>query len=135
MGNASVSAMKWEEVGEIRCSVARTLSVVGDRWTLLVIRDLHAGPMRFGELLSGLPGLASNLLTSRLAKLQVDVAEGCQHPALEGAVPGLPVGGQRAVERPEGAAEGGQQERGFGAGGDFYTDRSDALHYGRDDCA
>ena len=51
------------------CPIARALDHVGDRWTLLILRDLHAGPMRFGELLSGLPGLASNLLTTRLDKL------------------------------------------------------------------
>ncbi len=54
------------------CPIARSLDRVGDRWTLLILRDLHAGPMRFGELLAGLPGLASNLLTSRLEKLQAD---------------------------------------------------------------
>lgn len=54
------------------CPIARALDHVGDRWTLLIVRDLHAGPMRFGELLSGLPGLASNLLTSRLDKLVAD---------------------------------------------------------------
>jgi DNA-binding HxlR family transcriptional regulator len=42
---------------------------VGDRWALLVLRDLHAGPARFGELLDGLSGIASNLLTSRLDEL------------------------------------------------------------------
>jgi DNA-binding HxlR family transcriptional regulator len=52
--------------------VARALDHVGDRWTLLILRDLHAGPMRFGEVQAGLPGLASNLLSSRLDKLQSD---------------------------------------------------------------
>jgi len=42
---------------------------VGDRWALLVLRDLHAGPARFGELLDGLSGIASNLLASRLDEL------------------------------------------------------------------
>lgn len=54
------------------CPIARALDHVGDRWTLLILRDLHAGPMRFGEVLAGLPGLASNLLSSRLDKLQSD---------------------------------------------------------------
>jgi DNA-binding HxlR family transcriptional regulator len=54
------------------CPIARALDRVGDRWTLLILRDLHAGPMRFGELQRGLPGLASNLLTNRLEKLQSD---------------------------------------------------------------
>ena len=54
------------------CPIARALDRVGDRWTLLILRDLYAGPMRFGEIKDGLPGLASNLLVSRLDKLQQD---------------------------------------------------------------
>ena len=52
------------------CSIARGLDHVGDRWTLLLLRDLHAGPARFTDLQSGLPGLASNLLTDRLRRLE-----------------------------------------------------------------
>ncbi len=51
------------------CPIARALDLVGDRWALLILRDLHAGPARFGELLDGLSGIASNLLTSRLEEL------------------------------------------------------------------
>src|SRR5262249_28610097 len=51
------------------CPIARALDLVGDRWALLILRDLHAGPARFGELLDGLTGIASNLLTSRLEQL------------------------------------------------------------------
>src|SRR5262249_13949133 len=51
------------------CPIARALDLVGDRWALLVLRDLHAGPARFGELLDGLSGIASNLLASRLDEL------------------------------------------------------------------
>lgn len=54
------------------CPIARALDRLGDRWVLLMLRDLHAGPMRFGELKQGLPGLASNLLAARLEKLQAD---------------------------------------------------------------
>ncbi len=54
------------------CPIARSLDRVGDRWTLLMLRDLHAGPMRFGDFLAGLPGVASNLLATRLQKLQSD---------------------------------------------------------------
>ena len=54
------------------CPIARGLDHVGDRWTLLVLRDLHAGPARFTDLQSGLPGLASNLLTDRLRRLEDD---------------------------------------------------------------
>ncbi|MEM1416407.1 MAG: helix-turn-helix domain-containing protein [Myxococcota bacterium] len=54
------------------CPIARALDRVGDRWSLLLLRDLHAGPMRFGDLRGGLPGLATNLLTTRLEKLRSD---------------------------------------------------------------
>ena len=48
------------------CAVARALDVIGDRWTLLIVRELMLGPARFGELHDRLPGIATNLLTSRL---------------------------------------------------------------------
>ena len=54
------------------CPIARGLDHVGDRWTLLILRDLHAGPARFTDLQSSLPGLASNLLTDRLRRLEYD---------------------------------------------------------------
>lgn len=50
------------------CSIARTLEVVGDRWTLLVIRDVALGNRRFDQLLGSL-GVASNVLTDRLNRL------------------------------------------------------------------
>lgn len=50
------------------CPIARALDVVGDRWALLILRDLQAGPARFQELEKGL-ALASNLLSSRLSEL------------------------------------------------------------------
>ena len=53
------------------CPIARALDRIGDRWTLLILRDLHAGPARFSELQT-LPGLASNLLTTRLRQLEED---------------------------------------------------------------
>ncbi len=53
---------------KLLCPIARALDVLGDRWTLLILRDLHAGPARFGELERGL-GMAANLLTTRLAEL------------------------------------------------------------------
>lgn len=50
------------------CSIARTLDVVGDWWTLLVLRDVFRGAHRFDELKSGL-GIATNVLTVRLKRL------------------------------------------------------------------
>jgi DNA-binding HxlR family transcriptional regulator len=54
------------------CPIARALDRVGDRWTLLILRDLHAGPARFVDLQAALPGLAPNLLTTRLRQLEED---------------------------------------------------------------
>lgn len=53
---------------QLLCPIGRALDVLGDRWALLVLRDLHAGPARFQQLQDGL-GMASNLLTTRLAEL------------------------------------------------------------------
>jgi DNA-binding HxlR family transcriptional regulator len=52
------------------CPVSRALDHVGDRWTLLILRDLHAGPARFKDLQTGLTGIASNLLSNRLQALE-----------------------------------------------------------------
>lgn len=57
---------------KLLCPIARGLDRVGDRWTLLILRDLHAGPARFTDLQRGLTGIAANLLTERLAKLVED---------------------------------------------------------------
>lgn len=53
-----------------RCPAARALDVVGERWTPLVVRELLLGPKRFTDLLDGLPGIGTNILTSRLDHLQ-----------------------------------------------------------------
>ncbi len=52
------------------CPISRALDHVGDRWTLLILRDLHAGPARFKDLQTGLIGIASNLLSDRLQALE-----------------------------------------------------------------
>lgn len=53
------------------CSVAKALDVVGDRWTLLIVRELLTqGPCRYTDLRAGLPGIASNLLSARLKELE-----------------------------------------------------------------
>ena len=51
------------------CPIAKALNHVGDRWTLLILRDLHAGPARFSDLQQGLTGIAPNLLTDRMQQL------------------------------------------------------------------
>lgn len=52
------------------CGLARSLDVIGDRWSLLIVRELLTGPLRYNELLAGLPGIATNLLADRLRALQ-----------------------------------------------------------------
>ena len=54
------------------CALARTLDVAGDRWTLLIVRELVAGPRRFTDLIDGLPGISRNLLAERLRGLERD---------------------------------------------------------------
>jgi DNA-binding HxlR family transcriptional regulator len=52
------------------CGLARALDVVGDRWNLLIVRQLLIAPARYRELLDGLPGVATNLLADRLRDLE-----------------------------------------------------------------
>ena len=51
------------------CGIARALDVLGDRWTMLILRDLLLGPLRYGDLLDGLEGLPTNLLAERFKHL------------------------------------------------------------------
>jgi len=50
--------------------IARAVEVVGERWALLIVRDLLVGPRRYGELAAGLPRIPSNVLAARLKELQ-----------------------------------------------------------------
>jgi DNA-binding HxlR family transcriptional regulator/putative sterol carrier protein len=52
------------------CAVARAMDVLGERWTLLIVRELLTGPKRFKDLLEGLPGIGTNLLAARLKDLE-----------------------------------------------------------------
>src|SRR3954453_16256912 len=52
------------------CGIARALDVVGERWALLVVRELVLGPKRFGQLHRGLPGMSPNVLSQRLRELE-----------------------------------------------------------------
>ena len=54
------------------CALARALDVAGDRWTLLIVRELAPGPRRFTDLVDGLPGIPRKLLTDRLRALERD---------------------------------------------------------------
>ena len=74
--------MRWDTIGDTPCSIARALSVVGDRWTLLVLREVFRGAHRFDEL-SGQLGIARNVLSARLRTL-------VEHGVLERVAAGSP---------------------------------------------
>lgn len=59
------------DLGDAACGIARALQVVGDRWTLLIVRDAFHGHHRFGEFQKSL-GVARNILAARLRKLVED---------------------------------------------------------------
>jgi DNA-binding HxlR family transcriptional regulator len=65
---AHESRKSYEQV----CPTATALDFIGDRWTLLILRELLGSPARFQELKNGLPGIAPNLLTERLRRLEAD---------------------------------------------------------------
>ena len=52
------------------CALAHALDVVGERWTMLIVRELLIGPRRYGELMENLAGIGTNLLAGRLQELQ-----------------------------------------------------------------
>ena len=52
------------------CGLAYALDNIGERWTLLIVRELLPGPRRFSDLMDGLPGISTNLLTERLKDLE-----------------------------------------------------------------
>lgn len=52
------------------CPIACSLSLVGERWTLLVVRELMEGPKRYTDLVDGLPGIGTNILAARLRDLE-----------------------------------------------------------------
>lgn len=60
--------MKWDDVGSMPCSVARTLAVLGDRWTMLILRNAFLGHRRFEAFQTQL-GLTRHVLAERLARL------------------------------------------------------------------
>jgi len=72
-----IKVKKWDQKDEMSkrsynqyCAVARSLDIVGERWTLLIVRELLTGPKRFKDLLEGLPGIGTNLLAARLKDLE-----------------------------------------------------------------
>ncbi|HXM19167.1 MAG TPA: helix-turn-helix domain-containing protein [Candidatus Tumulicola sp.] len=61
--------MKTRAYGQF-CGLARALEVVGERWAVLIVRDLLVGPRRFTDLHRGLPKIPTNVLTARLKELE-----------------------------------------------------------------
>ncbi len=53
-----------------KCPIATSLDVLGDRWTLIVVRDLFTGKSRFGEFLASPEGITTSVLADRLARLE-----------------------------------------------------------------
>ena len=60
--------MKWDDIGEQPCSIARTLSVMGDRWTMLILRNCFMGTRRFDDFQAHL-GVTRHVLSERLKRL------------------------------------------------------------------
>lgn len=60
--------MKYKKFDQMNCSLAQTLDIVGERWTLLILRDAFLGVRKFGQFQDNL-GIARNILTSRLTRL------------------------------------------------------------------
>jgi len=52
------------------CALASALDIIGERWNLLIIRELLTGPRRYTDLIDGLPGISTNLLAERLKELE-----------------------------------------------------------------
>jgi len=63
--------MRWDDIGFSLCPIARSLSVVGDRWTLLILRELGMGMRRFEEV-QAQTGMSSHLLSTRLKRLKAE---------------------------------------------------------------
>ena len=83
------------------CGLAQGLDLIGERWTLLIIRELLFGPKRFGALKEALPGINANLLSSRLHTLsEAGIIESVSLPA-----PAAGVSAYALTERGEGLRE------------------------------
>ena len=54
------------------CGLAHALDVVGERWTLLIVRELGTGPKRYTDLADALPGIGTSLLATRVRQLRTD---------------------------------------------------------------
>src|ERR1700742_4196127 len=64
-----ITAVKRREYGQY-CGLARALELIGERWALLIVRELLARPCRYTDLLEDLPGIPTNVLAGRLKELE-----------------------------------------------------------------
>ena len=64
--------MRGERSYDDPCGIARALDLVGERWALLLVRELVFGPKRFTDVRRGLPGASQNVLAQRLRELRRD---------------------------------------------------------------
>lgn len=104
------------------CGLARSLDIVGERWTLLVVRELLPGPMRYTDLKASLAGIATNLLASRLRSMEEN---GIIERRLEqsGVVYGLTAWGAQLREPMEALGRWGAQLLATGRGDDTFQPR------------
>lgn len=104
------------------CGLARALDIVGDRWNLLIVRELLAGPLRYAALMASLPGIASNLLSERLRAME---AAGVVERRLgeRGVLYGLTSWGQELREPMEGLGRWGAPLLATGRGDDAFRPR------------
>ena len=83
------------------CPVARSLELVGERWTLLLVRELLLGPMRFTDLHAALPGIPRNLLADRLRRPEAGSGDAAYRVEVDRRVFALRfVGGGLVIEPP-----------------------------------
>src|SRR5688572_14352533 len=68
--NDSILCITTKRTYDDACAAAHALDLVGERWALLVVRELLLGPKRFTDLRAGLPGVSSNVLAERLGALE-----------------------------------------------------------------
>src|SRR5438094_336521 len=67
---ATMATVMGKRTYEQFCGLAQALDLVGERWTLLLVRDLSLGPQRFTDIQAGLPGIGTGRLTERLRHLE-----------------------------------------------------------------
>jgi len=62
----------YKDLDDATCGVAKTIKIIGSKWTMLILRDLFEGKKRFGELQRSLTGISTKTLTVRLQELERD---------------------------------------------------------------